>query len=49
MAMTAAMPITIPRLVRVVRPLWTSKAPRATRSAEKKLIAGLDERESYQN
>src|ERR1700730_9316994 len=38
MAMTALMPITIPRLVRIDRPLLTSRADRATRIAERKLI-----------
>src|SRR5262245_61235757 len=38
MAMTALMPMTMPRLVRIDRPMLTSRAPKATRMAERKLM-----------
>src|SRR5207244_12038927 len=38
MAMTAPMPMTMPKLVRDERPLFTSRAARATRSAANKLM-----------
>jgi hypothetical protein len=43
MAMTAAVPMTMPRLVSSERPLWTSRAPRATRREARKLIGSAFE------
>ena len=40
-AITALMPMTMPRLVSTERPLWTNRAPRATRIADRKLMVRL--------
>jgi hypothetical protein len=43
MAMTEPMPMTIPRLVKKDRPLWTHKARRATRTvAYWRIVAALE-------
>src|SRR5258708_1766129 len=39
MATTAAMPMMMPRLVRMDRPLWTSRAARATRRVDGRRIS----------